>query len=267
MSKLVRRAVIVALMAAAIAAAAWGASSSTASTSTSTASPSCHLANGVKHVVEITFDNVHYNRDNPNVLSDLEQMPALLNFITGNGTMLSNNHTPMIGHTADDTITNYSGLYGDRQGQGLTNSYETYNSSGSVTSKSSFAYWTSTYGLDSYPNQPYSAKVPAAGSPPATPPAPWVPFTRAGCDFGAVSTANMELENVNPDLATFFGASSPEVAQYSADPRLLQGPGSRRLRRTRRSLRPGQLVLLLRAGDQVRADEPVEHRGDRLASG
>jgi len=179
---------------------------------------SCHLGNGVKHVIEITFDNVHYNRDNPNVLSDLEQMPALQNFITSQGALLSNNHTPLIAHTADDTITNYSGLYGDRQGQGLTNSYETYNTSGSVTSKSSFAYWTGTYGLDAFPNQPYSANVPANGSPPATPPAPWVPFTRAGCDVGDVSTANMELENLNPDLQNVFGAGSPEVAQYNADP-------------------------------------------------
>jgi hypothetical protein len=78
-------------------------------------SAGCHLANGIKHVIEITFDNVHYNRDNPNVLSDLEQMPALEKFITSQGTLLSNNHTPLIAHTADDTITNYTGLYGARR--------------------------------------------------------------------------------------------------------------------------------------------------------
>ncbi|MGH2933555.1 MAG: hypothetical protein ACRDL2_03450 [Gaiellaceae bacterium] len=130
-------------------------------------------------MIEITFDNVHYNRDNPNVLSDLEQMPALTNFFTSNGTLLSNNHTPLIAHTADDSLTNYTGLYGDRHGQPLTNTYETYGSGGTVTPKSSFSYWTGTYGLDSFPNQPYSAKVPAAGSAPSTPPAPWVPFTLA----------------------------------------------------------------------------------------
>jgi len=182
------------------------------------ASAGCSLGNGVKHVIQITFDNVHYNRDNPNVLSDLEQMPALLNFITGKGTLLSNNHTPLIAHTTDDTLTNYTGLYGDRQGQGITNDYETYGAGGTVTEESSFAYWTGSYGLDSFPNQPYSANVPAAGAPPATPPAPWVPFTRAGCDVGDVSTANMELENLNPDLSNVFGTGSPEVAQYTADP-------------------------------------------------
>ena len=52
---------------------------------------SCQLGNGVSHVVQITFDNVHFFRDNPNVPSDLELMPHLLNFIEGNGTMLSSN--------------------------------------------------------------------------------------------------------------------------------------------------------------------------------
>ena len=35
----------------------------------------CHLGNGVKHVVELGFDNVHFFRDNPNVPSDLQMMP------------------------------------------------------------------------------------------------------------------------------------------------------------------------------------------------
>src|SRR5260370_39518410 len=36
---------------------------------------------GVKHIVYIQFDNVHLRRDNPNVASDLEQMPNLLKFM------------------------------------------------------------------------------------------------------------------------------------------------------------------------------------------
>jgi hypothetical protein len=190
----------------------------TAATASAASPASCQLSNGVTHVIEITFDNVHFSRDNPNVPSDIEQLPALKNFIESNGTLLSNNHTPLIAHTADDSITNYTGLYGDRHGLGITNSYDVYNSSGGVTNESAFAYWTDSYGLDSYPNMPYSAVVPASGAPPATPPAPWAPFTRGGCDFGAVSTANMVLENTNPDLQNVFGANSPEVNQYNADP-------------------------------------------------
>src|SRR5690242_17612015 len=65
-----------------------------------TSSP-CQLGNGVQHVINIVFDNVHFFRDNPNVPSDLEQMPHLLTFLEQNGTVFSNSHTPMIAHTAD----------------------------------------------------------------------------------------------------------------------------------------------------------------------
>jgi len=42
-------------------------------------------ANGaIKHMIYLQFDNTHYNRDNPNVASDLQQMPHLLNFMTRN---------------------------------------------------------------------------------------------------------------------------------------------------------------------------------------
>jgi len=46
---------------------------------------SCKLASpkgNIQHVIYIQFDNTHFLRDNPNVPSDLEQMPRLLNFIT-----------------------------------------------------------------------------------------------------------------------------------------------------------------------------------------
>ncbi|MGD0068948.1 MAG: hypothetical protein ABSB76_36645, partial [Streptosporangiaceae bacterium] len=202
-----------------------------------TASSSCHLGNGVKHVVEITFDNVHYFRDNPNVPSDLEQMPNLLNFFTSNGTFLANNHTPLIAHTADDLLTTFTGLYGDRQGMPVSNSYQAYNKDGTNGSydttdpASSFAYWTDPVddtastpspGHDTNPNLVYSPVPPATAAQPVSPttntPAPWVPFTRAGCDVGDVSTVNQELENTTPDIADAFGANSPEAQQLAADP-------------------------------------------------
>src|SRR5215831_19886357 len=98
-------AAIVAVVVATAVTATLGASASTAAAKGAPATSSCQLGNGIQHVVEITFDNVHFNRDNPNVLSDLEQMPALENFIAQNGTMLSNNYTPLIAHTADDSLT------------------------------------------------------------------------------------------------------------------------------------------------------------------
>ena len=61
----------------------------------------CPLANGIKHVIIVQFDNTHSERDNPNVPSDLEQIPALRNFITSNGTLLTDDHTVLISHTSE----------------------------------------------------------------------------------------------------------------------------------------------------------------------
>ena len=53
-----------------------------------------------------------------------------------------------------------------------------------------------------------------------TTPAPWVPFTRAGCDVGGVGTANIELENTatnaTGDMTRVFGANSPEWNEAAA---------------------------------------------------
>ena len=45
-----------------------------------------------------------------------------------------------------------------------------------------------------------------------------MPFTRAGCDFGAVATANTILENTAIDIPTVFGAGSPEAAEVVSNP-------------------------------------------------
>ncbi|HEX4259266.1 MAG TPA: hypothetical protein VH089_29530, partial [Streptosporangiaceae bacterium] len=198
---------------------------------TTGAAAGCRLGNGVKHVVELTFDNVHFFRDNPNVPSDLQMMPNLLNFFENSGTFLSNNHTPLIAHTADDLLTTFTGLYGDREGMPISNDYQAYNSNGTTDPAGSFAYWTDPVydtaaqpspGHDTNPSQVYSATPPATTSPAPAPdkssPAPWVPFTRAGCDVGEVATVNQELENTGTDIPKVFGANSPEEQQLTADP-------------------------------------------------
>jgi hypothetical protein len=43
-----------------------------------------------------------------------------------------------------------------------------------------------------------------------------VPFTRVGCDVGAAGAADMEIENTGVDLATVFGAGSPQTTDPSA---------------------------------------------------
>jgi arylsulfatase A-like enzyme len=155
----------------------------------------------IKRVVHIVFDNVHLRRDNPDVPSDLEQMPNLLNFIQNNGTISGNHQTPLISHTATDILTAQTGVYGDRMGIPVSNSYGFFKPDGSVGFTSSFLYWTALGG-DGKPQM-----LNELGK---TAPAPWVPFTRAGCDVGGFSVANIELESVPADVNTVFGANSPE---------------------------------------------------------
>ncbi len=96
----------------------------------------------IQHVVYIQFDNTHFTRDNPNVPSDLEQMPNLLNFIEGNGVLLTNHHTPLIAHTANDILTSLTGVYPDNHGQPVANSFRYFNPNGTSNLGVSFAYWT-----------------------------------------------------------------------------------------------------------------------------
>jgi hypothetical protein len=192
------------------------------------AQPACDLGNSIEHVVSITFDNVHFFRDNPNVPSDLELMPHLNDFIQDNGVMLSNNHTPLIAHTAEDSLAIYTGLYGDRHGMPISNSYRTWNPNGTVNfgngpfqGVGSFVYWTDPNndgGHDTKHAMIYSDQVPASATKTdVATPAPWVPWTRAGCDVGDVSTANMVLENAGFDIPKVFGQNSPETAQLNAN--------------------------------------------------
>jgi hypothetical protein len=183
------------------------------------ASNGCQLNsfhNSIQHVIYIQFDNTHFRRDDPNVPSDLEQMPHLLNFIQGNGTLMTNDHTVLISHTATGILTSLTGVYPDRMGQPVSNSFRYFKTDGTTRTGVSFAYWTAPL-FD-----------PAGSTTDLTPeminengkiaPAPWVPFTRAGCDFGAVATANTILENTAIDIPTVFGPGSPEALEVAANP-------------------------------------------------
>jgi len=188
----------------------------------STAAGSCQLNSPrgkVSHVVTIIFDNTHFKRDplrdgTTPVPSDLEQMPHLLTFIENNGVLLSNHHTPLIAHTSDDIITILTGVYPDRHGVATAaNNYLEYTANG-VKSQSGFTYWTdldfnNTYNLLSGP-------VDAGHPNGVNAPAPWVPFTRTGCDVGAAAAADLEIENTGTDLSTVFGPGSPETTDPNA---------------------------------------------------
>jgi hypothetical protein len=183
----------------------------------------CQLGSGgkIKHVIYIQFDNTHFLRDNANVPSDLEQMPHLLNFIRGNGSLLTDDHTALISHTATGILTSLTGVYPDRMGQPVSNSFRYFTPAGTSRTGVAFAYWTAPL------FDPAGPPFPPSGQTDLTPeminengkvaPAPWVPYTRAGCDVGQVATANTILENTGIDIPTFFGPGSPEALQAAAD--------------------------------------------------
>ena len=168
----------------------------------------CHLSNSLKHIVYIQFDNVHLRRDNPNVPSDLEQMPNLLNFLEDKGTLFTNHHTPLISHTAVDILTSLTGVYGDKFGVPIGNNIGLFGSNGVASFPSSFTYWTDVL-ADGLPEMLDQRGKNA--------PAPWVPFTRAGCDVGAFSIANIEFENVGSDINTVFGPTSPQAMEAASN--------------------------------------------------
>jgi hypothetical protein len=174
--------------------------------------PACSLGPGgsIHHVVYVQFDNTHLLRDNANVPADLEQIPALRDYLAQQGTLNSNSHTVLISHTAGGIMAALTGLYPDRNGINVSNSYGVFKPDGSMDAFAApaFTYWTDrTTDNNPLPNLITNGQK--------NTPAPWVPFTRAGCDVGAFSIANMELENTKTtpsgDITKVFGNPSPEA--------------------------------------------------------
>jgi hypothetical protein len=186
-------------------------------------SADCALGNGIQHVVQIMFDNVHLTRDEPNVPSDLEQMPALLDFITQHGVMMADAHDVLV-HTATNFISNMTGLYPDRTAITQSNSFNYYDSAGNTHPGVSFAYWTDPIydytgaNADTNYNLQYTAdRANVPNDTNINTPAPWVPYTRAGCNVGEVGMANTVLENTATDIPTVFGSGSPEEQEAATD--------------------------------------------------
>ncbi|HEY5373493.1 MAG TPA: hypothetical protein VIK01_07385, partial [Polyangiaceae bacterium] len=193
----------------------------------------CALGNGagpIKHVIYVQFDNTHLTRDaQPGVPSDLEQMPHLLSFIRGNGTMLANDHTVLISHTAGGILSSLTGVYPDRHGQTVSNSYVRTSATGTFQFPSSFGYWTDPAAT--------GTTIPNMVSPDGTNmPAPWVTYTRKGCDVGAVASANIVLENTGVtatgDVTKVFGSGSAQFVEATASSKAASGSAGRALAQT-----------------------------------
>ena len=186
------------------------------------ASAGCQLnspGGQIKRVVYIIFDNVHLRRDNPNVPSDLEQVPNLLNFLQGKGIISGNHFTPLISHTADDILTGLTGVYGDRHGSPVSNSFGIFKQDNfSAVFQTSFVYWTTTT-AQSHPEAGENLPV-LVNENGKNAPAPWVTYTRAGCDVGAFSLNDEhDIEKATPAQwwnRVLFGQSMKRLFPYFA---------------------------------------------------
>jgi hypothetical protein len=216
---------------------------------TALSEPGCHLGNGVQHVFYIGFDNFHLRRDNSNnvanngdnnhntdtnIPSDLEQVPHLYDFLKNNGTVLTNHHTPLISHTSVDFTAAYTGVYGDQNGIATTqNGIAAYgNGAGtaSVRGNGGFGFWTDPLGIGTAGAAPPAVNANTFNTPlyvtkdqnnsVVNAPAPWVPFTRAGCDVGAVAATTMVLENqtsVNALNNTMTSLNPPQPGSFTTN--------------------------------------------------
>jgi hypothetical protein len=210
-----------------------GTTAAQAPTTATTTVQNCGLGNGIQHVIYVQFDNTHLFRDRETVPSDLEQMPNLLNFLTNNGTLSDNHHTILISHTAGGILSSLTGMYPDRNGITVSNSYRYFKADGTTASSSAFKYWTDLVDDATGANDPLPNMVTTGG---VNTPAPWVSYTRAGCDFGAVSTANIVLENTGTgtygDMTKVFGAGSAEWNEAVASNAAPAGTPARALAQT-----------------------------------
>ncbi|HEV2461382.1 MAG TPA: hypothetical protein VGS80_23765, partial [Ktedonobacterales bacterium] len=99
----------------------------------------------------------------------------------------------------------------------VANSFRYFNPNGTTNPGVSFAYWTDPL-FDPSTSTPTDTTYNMLTASGLNAPAPWVPFTRAGCNFGAVASANTILENIATDIPTVFGANSPQAAEVKANP-------------------------------------------------
>jgi hypothetical protein len=128
---------------------------------------------------------------------------------------MNKHYTIFISHTAGGILASLTGLNADRMGITVSNSYDIYNTATPAVASftSAFKYWTSpASAMDTLPNM-----ITDGGK---NTPAPWVSYTRAGCDVGMISVANTVLENNSTlpggDICNVYGCPSPEASEPAA---------------------------------------------------
>src|SRR5260221_2989559 len=130
-------------------------------------------------------------------------MLLLHNFTEAMGPLHTTHHPPLIAHTANDILTSLTGVYPDNHGQPVANSFRYFNPNGTSNLGVSFAYWTDPI-FDPTTSTPTDTKFNMLAANGSNAPAPWVKFTRAGCNFGGGSEANLVLGNNATAIPTAF---------------------------------------------------------------
>src|SRR5436190_23865969 len=115
-------------------------------------------------------------------------MPHLLNFIRNNGTLLTNDHTVLISHTATGILSTLTGVYPDRFGVPVSNSFRYFTPAGTSRTGVAFAYWTAPLYDPAGPPFPPPAQTDLShemfNENGDTAPAPSGPCTRGGRHLG-----------------------------------------------------------------------------------
>ena len=177
--------------------------------------------------------------------------------------MLSNTHTPLIAHAADDSLTICTGSYGDRHGQPVSNSYKTFNPDGSSDPAGSFAYpVTDAAGNLIYLDGRTLVRIPSPASPGSlvsARPRPSPSLTWRTCSRAASPSPT----GTSPIFTT---QPRHERVHHHAGDRHRQAAGSRRqlLPHQRQGLRR-RLREILRLAGQGR-HHPGEHRSRGTSS-
>jgi hypothetical protein len=108
-------------------------------------------------------------------------------------------------------------VIGEQHGVPITNTYGYFNPDGTSSMAISFTYWTDPL-YDPKVTSPSDTTYNMITAHGKNAPAPWVPYTRAGCNFGSVLSGNTALENTGSDITTVFGANSTEEQEAKSNP-------------------------------------------------
>ncbi len=96
----------------------------------------------IQRVIYVQFDDAHFRRDNPERALRPRADARAAQLHEEQGHLFTNDHTRLIAHTATGILMSLTGVYGDRMGVPVSNSFRYFNPNGTSSTGVSFAYWT-----------------------------------------------------------------------------------------------------------------------------